>query len=78
MRNWRKPHSPVVGTWQKEDLRQAESRRTRIPRKGRAKQQPELAFSSVLKHSEVFWGCSGVVLGFEALVKHPETGHGPF
>ena len=33
----------------------------------------------------VFWGCSGVVLGlfwgcsgFEALVKHPETGHGPF
>ena len=33
----------------------------------------------------VFWGCFGVVLGlfwgcsgFEALVKHPETGHGPF
>ena len=33
----------------------------------------------------LFWGCFGVVLGlfwgcsgFEALVKHPETGHGPF
>jgi hypothetical protein len=44
MRNWRQPHSPIVGTWQKEDFRQAEkqtsgrlrSRRTRIPRKGRA------------------------------------------
>ena len=53
-----------------------------VPNSGAEKwpisQQPELAFSSVLKHSEVFWGCSGVVLGFEALVKHPETGHGPF
>ena len=40
MRNWRKPHSPVVGTWQKEDFRQAEEQKDQDTQEGKSQEGP--------------------------------------